>query len=106
MLFIISFTAGGFTMLPAHEYANDLILFALIVDCGSFSKAAEMAGVTGSVLSKRVGRLEKASAPVFSTVPPAACLSRKTAAYCISMPNPLPARFTVPCRQSVPTVMN
>ena len=47
-------------MLPAHEYANDLILFALIVDCGSFSKAAEMAGVTGSVLSKRVGRLEKA----------------------------------------------
>lgn len=47
-------------MLPAHEYANDLILFALVVDCGSFSKAAEMAGVTGSVLSKRVGRLEKA----------------------------------------------
>lgn len=60
-------------MLPAHDYANDLILFALIVDCGSFSKAAEMAGVTGSVLSKRVGRLEKPSAHACFTAPPAAC---------------------------------
>ncbi|CDH01668.1 hypothetical protein XBFM1_2280001 [Xenorhabdus bovienii str. feltiae Moldova] len=33
-------------MLSTHEYANDLILFALIVDCGSFSKAAESAGIT------------------------------------------------------------
>lgn len=46
-------------MLPTHEYANDLILFALIVDCGSFSKAAEAAGITSSVVSKRIGRLEK-----------------------------------------------
>lgn len=46
-------------MLPTHEYANDLILFALIVDCGSFSKAAETAGITSSVVSKRIGRLEK-----------------------------------------------
>ncbi|MCW6635121.1 LysR family transcriptional regulator [Yersinia ruckeri] len=46
-------------MLPTHEYANDLILFALIVDCGSFSKAAEAAGMTSSVVSKRIGRLEK-----------------------------------------------
>ncbi|QUY47815.1 LysR family transcriptional regulator [Serratia plymuthica] len=46
-------------MLATHEYANDLLLFALIVDCGSFSKAAETAGVTGSVVSKRIGRLEK-----------------------------------------------
>ncbi|MNG60598.1 HTH-type transcriptional regulator DmlR [compost metagenome] len=46
-------------MLPTHEYANDLILFALIVDCGSFSKAAETAGITCSVVSKRIGRLEK-----------------------------------------------
>ncbi|UNK29089.1 LysR family transcriptional regulator [Serratia plymuthica] len=46
-------------MLATHEYANDLILFALIVDCGSFSKAAETAGVTSSVVSKRIGRLEK-----------------------------------------------
>lgn len=46
-------------MLATHEYANDLILFALIVDCGSFSKAAESAGITSSVVSKRIGRLEK-----------------------------------------------
>ena len=46
-------------MLPTHEYANDLILFALIVDCGSFSKAAESAGITSSVISKRIGKLEK-----------------------------------------------
>ncbi|ANI31128.1 LysR family transcriptional regulator [Yersinia entomophaga] len=46
-------------MLPTHEYANDLILFVLIVDCGSFSKAAEAAGITSSVVSKRIGRLEK-----------------------------------------------
>ncbi|OTA21150.1 LysR family transcriptional regulator [Xenorhabdus beddingii] len=46
-------------MLSTHEYANDLILFALIVDCGSFSKAAESAGITSSVISKRIGRLEK-----------------------------------------------
>ncbi|CDG89388.1 hypothetical protein XBFFL1_2530020 [Xenorhabdus bovienii str. feltiae Florida] len=45
-------------MLSTHEYANDLILFALIVDCGSFSKAAESAGITSSVISKRIGRLE------------------------------------------------
>jgi DNA-binding transcriptional LysR family regulator len=46
-------------MLATHEYANDLLLFVLIVDCGSFSKAAETAGVTSSVVSKRIGRLEK-----------------------------------------------
>ena len=46
-------------MLATHEYANDLILFALIVDYGSFSKAAESAGITSSVVSKRIGRLEK-----------------------------------------------
>lgn len=46
-------------MLASHEYANDLLLFALIVDCGSFSKAAETAGITSSVVSKRIGRLEK-----------------------------------------------
>jgi len=46
-------------MLATHEYANDLLLFALIVDCGSFSKAAETASVTSSVVSKRIGRLEK-----------------------------------------------
>lgn len=46
-------------MLASHEYANDLLLFALIVDCGSFSKAAEAAGITSSVVSKRIGRLEK-----------------------------------------------
>ncbi|VEA67518.1 D-malate degradation protein R [Serratia plymuthica] len=42
--------------MPAtHEYANGLLLFALIVDCGLFSKAC----VTSSVVSKRIGRLEK-----------------------------------------------
>ncbi|WP_275354857.1 helix-turn-helix domain-containing protein [Xenorhabdus bovienii] len=46
-------------MLSTHEYANDLILFALIFDCGSFSKAAESAGITSLVISKRIGRLEK-----------------------------------------------
>lgn len=46
-------------MISTHDYANDLILFSLIVDCGSFSKAAESAGISSSVLSKRISRLEK-----------------------------------------------
>lgn len=50
-------------MLAIHEYANDLILFALIVDCGSFSMA-ESAGITSSVVSKRIGRLKIARRPV------------------------------------------
>ncbi|CDH05685.1 hypothetical protein XBO1_1980015 [Xenorhabdus bovienii str. oregonense] len=49
-------------MLSTHEYANDLILFALIVDCGSFSKAAESAGITSLAISKRIGRLGKSLA--------------------------------------------
>lgn len=59
-------------MLATHEYANDLILFALIVDCGSFSKAAESAGITSSVVSKRIGRLENRWVPGCCTAPPAA----------------------------------
>ncbi|MED5524932.1 MAG: LysR family transcriptional regulator [Pseudomonadota bacterium] len=39
--------------------ADDLILFAQVVDTGSFSKAAELAGVTNSVASKRISKLEE-----------------------------------------------
>jgi DNA-binding transcriptional LysR family regulator len=38
---------------------DDLILFAQVVESGSFSKAAEANGLTNSVVSKRIARLEK-----------------------------------------------
>lgn len=40
--------------------ADDLVLFAQVIDLGSFSKAAEVNGLTNSVVSKRIARLEKA----------------------------------------------
>lgn len=39
---------------------DDLVLFAQVIDLGSFSKAAEINGLANSVVSKRIGRLEKA----------------------------------------------
>ncbi|MCC5453290.1 LysR family transcriptional regulator [Rheinheimera sp. UJ51] len=39
--------------------ANDLILFAQVVELGSFSKAAEQNNLTNSVVSKRITRLEE-----------------------------------------------
>ena len=39
--------------------ADDLILFAQVVDCGSFSLVAEQLNVTNSVVSKRISRLEQ-----------------------------------------------
>lgn len=57
-------------MLATHEYANDLLLFVLIVDCGSFSKAAETAGVTSSVVSKRIGVRKSPSVRDCCTAPP------------------------------------
>ncbi|CZF79803.1 HTH-type transcriptional regulator DmlR [Grimontia celer] len=39
--------------------ADDLILFSQVVELGSFSKAAEQNGLTNSVVSKRVARLEE-----------------------------------------------
>ncbi|SBS30636.1 HTH-type transcriptional regulator DmlR [Marinomonas aquimarina] len=40
-------------------HSDDLILFAHVVELGSFSKAAEQNDVTNSVVSKRIARLEK-----------------------------------------------
>ena len=39
-------------------YANDLILFAHVVDAGSFTRAAELAGLPKSTLSRRISDLE------------------------------------------------
>ncbi|MGL6432257.1 helix-turn-helix domain-containing protein, partial [Aeromonas caviae] len=38
---------------------DDLILFAQVVEAGSFSKVAEQNSLTNSVVSKRIGRLEE-----------------------------------------------
>lgn len=38
---------------------DDLILFAQVVECGSFSKVAEQNSLTNSVVSKRIARLEE-----------------------------------------------
>ena len=38
---------------------DDLILFAQVVECGSFSKVAELNSLTNSVVSKRIARLEE-----------------------------------------------
>lgn len=38
---------------------DDLILFSQVIELGSFSKAAEVNGLTNSVVSKRIARLEK-----------------------------------------------
>ena len=38
---------------------DDLILFAQVVEAGSFSKVAEQNSITNSVVSKRIGRLEE-----------------------------------------------
>ncbi|WP_441002334.1 LysR family transcriptional regulator [Pseudocolwellia agarivorans] len=38
--------------------ADDLILFVLVVEAGSFSKVADNLNLTNSVVSKRIGRLE------------------------------------------------
>jgi len=40
--------------------ADDIFLFVQVVDEGSFSRVAERCGLTNSVVSKRIGRLEKA----------------------------------------------
>ena len=38
---------------------NDLVIFAKVVDCGSFSQAAEQLGMTKSSVSKKIAQLEK-----------------------------------------------
>lgn len=38
--------------------ANDLILFAHVMECGSFSRAAERTGLPKSTISRRIGGLE------------------------------------------------
>lgn len=40
--------------------ADDIILFAKVVEIGSFSRVAEQLELTNSVVSKRIGRLEQA----------------------------------------------
>ena len=40
--------------------ANDLMLFARVVDSGSFSRAAEMVGLPKSTVSRRISFLENA----------------------------------------------
>ncbi|MDE1464152.1 LysR family transcriptional regulator [Spartinivicinus poritis] len=39
--------------------ADDLVLFSLVVELGSFSKAAEESSLTNSVVSKRIAKLEE-----------------------------------------------
>ena len=39
--------------------ADDLILFVMVVEAGSFTKVAEQLNLTNSVVSKRIARLEK-----------------------------------------------
>ncbi len=39
--------------------ADDLILFYQVIELGSFSKVAEQNGLTNSVVSKRLARLEE-----------------------------------------------
>src|SRR5690606_255989 len=41
-------------------HANDLILFAHVVDAGSFTRAAERTGLPKSTLSRRLSELENA----------------------------------------------
>ena len=38
--------------------ADDMVLFVLVVDEGSFSKVADKLALTNSVVSKRIARLE------------------------------------------------
>jgi len=38
--------------------ANDLLLFAQVIDCGSFSRAAERSGLPKSTVSRRIAALE------------------------------------------------
>lgn len=45
-------------MTPATLYANDLILFAHIVEAGSFTRAADQTGLPKSTLSRRLSGLE------------------------------------------------
>ena len=37
-----------------HIEANDLLMFARVADCGSFSRAAEQLGLPKSTLSRRL----------------------------------------------------
>src|SRR5690606_27903126 len=39
-------------------YANDLILFAHVIDAGSFTRASELTGLPKSTLSRRLSELE------------------------------------------------
>ena len=41
-----------------HIEPNDLLLFAQVVDAGSFSRAAERAGLPKSTVSRRIATLE------------------------------------------------
>ena len=41
-----------------HIEANDLLMFARVADCGSFSRAAEQLGLPKSTLSRRLSALE------------------------------------------------
>ena len=42
-----------------HLDANDLLLFAEVIDCGSFSHAAEQLGLPKSTISRRISALEQ-----------------------------------------------
>ena len=43
---------------PALQDLNDLYLFVLVVDKGSFTAASRAAGLTTSRISRRIGDLE------------------------------------------------
>ena len=38
---------------------NELFLFVLVVEAGSFNKAADIAGISTPALSKKISKLEK-----------------------------------------------
>lgn len=46
-------------MIDVTAKADDLILFVMVVEAGTFSKVAEQLGLTNSVVSKRIARLER-----------------------------------------------
>src|ERR1700752_3394639 len=45
--------------MDAFKDLNNLYFFAKVVDCGSYTAAAEMLGMQTSKLSRRIGALEK-----------------------------------------------
>jgi len=65
---------------------NDLMLFARVVDEGSFSRAADRAGLPKSTVSRRIALLESQLASVAVANDPQAHRSPTSVTACSSMP--------------------